>query len=200
MPKAITIDLNDFRIDVRDGAATTRVITDFSVGSPTHPTDRVATGLDAVRKLMHISTKYPEPDGGAKMPYTLFFNDGSGCAFHAGTTSVASHGCIHLDNEDAQWLYGWAGAAPVALAFPAGPYPANPISAKVYRQGAQNMSRVRIGQIKAALAAHAFLSASPVGVFDGALDAAVRAFQTAQGLEVDGKVGHITAGALGVTL
>lgn len=52
-----------------------------------------------------ISTKFPIPEGGAPMPYCMFFH--GGYALH-GSPSVpgfnASHGCVRLFTEDAQWL------------------------------------------------------------------------------------------------
>jgi len=51
------------------------------------------------------STKFPKPDGGAPMPYCMFFK--GGFAMH-GSNGVlgynASHGCIRLFLEDAEWL------------------------------------------------------------------------------------------------
>lgn len=52
-----------------------------------------------------ISSKYPvETRGGAKMPYCMFFY--KGYALHGSSLPGynASHGCIRLFNEDAQWL------------------------------------------------------------------------------------------------
>jgi lipoprotein-anchoring transpeptidase ErfK/SrfK len=52
-----------------------------------------------------VSTKFPVDVGGAPMPYCMFFHDGY--ALH-GSNSVpgynASHGCVRLTVEDAQWL------------------------------------------------------------------------------------------------
>jgi lipoprotein-anchoring transpeptidase ErfK/SrfK len=39
----------------------------------------------------------------APMPYSVFFN--GGIAFHAGSLSVKSHGCIHLSNAAAKQYY-----------------------------------------------------------------------------------------------
>lgn len=51
------------------------------------------------------SHKYPLPDGGAPMPYCMFFH--GGYAIH-GSRQVpgynASHGCIRMFVEDAKWL------------------------------------------------------------------------------------------------
>jgi L,D-transpeptidase ErfK/SrfK len=52
-----------------------------------------------------ISSKYPIPDGGAPMPYCMFFH--GGYALHASPSVPgynASHGCVRLFYEDAEWL------------------------------------------------------------------------------------------------
>ena len=51
------------------------------------------------------SSKYPRPNGGAKMPYCMHFY--RGYALHGSSTvpgQHASHGCIRLFIEDAKWL------------------------------------------------------------------------------------------------
>ncbi len=52
-----------------------------------------------------ISTKFPVGEGGAPMPYCMFFN--GGYALH-GSFDVpgyhASHGCVRLFIEDARWI------------------------------------------------------------------------------------------------
>ncbi|MFZ2314519.1 MAG: L,D-transpeptidase [Gammaproteobacteria bacterium] len=51
------------------------------------------------------STQYPVPDGGAPMPYCMYFNGGQ--AIH-GSNAVyrqnASHGCVRVQPWDAEWL------------------------------------------------------------------------------------------------
>jgi L,D-transpeptidase ErfK/SrfK len=51
-----------------------------------------------------FSSKFPVPDGGAPMPYCMFFN--RGYAIHASELPGynASHGCIRVFYEDAEWL------------------------------------------------------------------------------------------------
>ncbi len=53
-----------------------------------------------------VSTKFPEPDGGAPMPYCMFFNGGQ--ALHGSPGGVvnanASHGCVRMFVQDAEWL------------------------------------------------------------------------------------------------
>lgn len=53
-----------------------------------------------------FSTKFPKPYGGAPMPYCMFFK--GGFAMHGSNGGVpgynASHGCVRMFLEDAQWL------------------------------------------------------------------------------------------------
>jgi hypothetical protein len=53
-----------------------------------------------------VSTKFPLPDGGAPMPYCMFFNGGQ--ALHGSPKGVIrgneSHGCVRLYVSDAEWL------------------------------------------------------------------------------------------------
>ena len=47
----------------------------------------------------YISTEFHEP-----MPYAVFFAPG-GIAFHGGSLTVPSHGCIHLDIDSARYYH-----------------------------------------------------------------------------------------------
>jgi hypothetical protein len=47
----------------------------------------------------YISTEYHEP-----MPYAVFFAPG-GIAFHGGSLTTLSHGCVHLDIGSARYYY-----------------------------------------------------------------------------------------------
>lgn len=51
-----------------------------------------------------FSSKFPVPDGGAPMPYCMFFH--GGIAIHASHLPGynASHGCVRVFYEDALWL------------------------------------------------------------------------------------------------
>lgn len=51
-----------------------------------------------------FSTKFPIPDGGAPMPYCMYFNGGQ--ALHGGVLPGrnASHGCVRLYVTDAEWM------------------------------------------------------------------------------------------------
>jgi lipoprotein-anchoring transpeptidase ErfK/SrfK len=47
----------------------------------------------------YISTEYDEP-----MPYAVFFAPG-GIAFHGGSLTTPSHGCVHLDIGSARYYH-----------------------------------------------------------------------------------------------
>jgi hypothetical protein len=53
-----------------------------------------------------VSTKLPIPDGGAPMPYCMFYNGGQ--ALHGSPGGVmlsnASHGCVRMFVRDAEWM------------------------------------------------------------------------------------------------
>jgi hypothetical protein len=51
------------------------------------------------KDIDHWSKEYNGP-----MPYSVFFTE-SGIAFHEGSLSVQSHGCIHLSPEAARMYY-----------------------------------------------------------------------------------------------
>lgn len=52
------------------------------------------------------STKFPLPDGGAPMPYCMYFNNGQ--ALHGKPSGLPgyndSHGCVRMYVSDAEWL------------------------------------------------------------------------------------------------
>jgi len=79
-----------------------------STGKPGH---RTPTGRFRVleKDIDHVSSKYPEPNGGAEMHYMLRLTD-SGIAMHLGYVPnyPASHGCIRMENGFAQKMYRWA--------------------------------------------------------------------------------------------
>jgi len=79
-----------------------------STGKPGH---RTPTGYFRVleKDIDHVSSKYPRPNGGAKMHYALRINN-YGIAMHLGYVPnyPASHGCIRMQNGFAQKMYHWA--------------------------------------------------------------------------------------------
>lgn len=77
------------------------------------------------------STKFPKPYGGAPMPYCMFFK--GGFAMHGSRGGVpgynASHGCVRLFVDDAQWLnqyFAGVGTQVIILPYPAGSSVAHP--------------------------------------------------------------------------
>jgi lipoprotein-anchoring transpeptidase ErfK/SrfK len=67
-------------------------------GLPSHPTPR---------GIFHVQYKdidhYSEQYNGA-MPYSVFFTT-TGVAFHEGSLTRKSHGCVHLSHQDAVTFY-----------------------------------------------------------------------------------------------
>ena len=61
------------------------------------------------KERYHVSSKYPEPHGGAVMNYMLRLTN-YGIAMHLGYVPnyPASHGCIRMENGFAQKMYSWA--------------------------------------------------------------------------------------------
>ncbi|NPA51103.1 MAG: L,D-transpeptidase family protein [Epsilonproteobacteria bacterium] len=61
------------------------------------------------KDIDHVSNKYPEPDGGAKMPYMLRLTN-TGIAIHQGYLPgyPASHGCIRVSKRTAKKLWYWS--------------------------------------------------------------------------------------------
>jgi hypothetical protein len=105
--KRIVVNLSQQRACAYDGASTA-FCGNISTGKPGH---RTPTGRFHVmeKDVDHVSSKYPAPNGGAKMHYMLRVT-GSGIAMHLGYVPnyPASHGCIRMQNGFAQRMYNWA--------------------------------------------------------------------------------------------
>lgn len=105
--KSIDIDLSKQRLYAKENG---RVIFSsvISSGKEGH---RTPTGNFRIleKDKMHISNKYPEPYGGAKMPYMHRLTNG-GIAVHAGYVPgyPASHGCIRVPMSTAKRLWAWS--------------------------------------------------------------------------------------------
>ena len=69
-------------------------------GKSTHPTPK-GTFTVKSKYVDFYSRKYKSP-----MPLSVFFTDQ--CAIHVGSLRVSSHGCIHVDGEAAQFIFGYA--------------------------------------------------------------------------------------------
>jgi lipoprotein-anchoring transpeptidase ErfK/SrfK len=67
-------------------------------GTP-HATPRGTFRVQWKAGVNYISTEYDEP-----MPYAVFFAPG-GVAFHGGSLTNASHGCVHLDTGSARYYH-----------------------------------------------------------------------------------------------
>jgi len=63
-----------------------------------------------------VSTKFPLPEGGAPMPYCMYFNEGQ--AFHGSPNGLAgynaSHSCVRMYVNDAEWMRYYFVEAPSA--------------------------------------------------------------------------------------
>lgn len=89
---------------VRSGTATTGANYCRDVGRSC----RTSVGTFRIKSLGSASCKsrkFPLPDGGAPMPYCMFFHNGE--AFHGSNHVVRanrSHGCVRMHKKDAKWL------------------------------------------------------------------------------------------------
>ena len=105
--KSIDIDLSKQRLYAKENG---RVVFSgaISSGKSGH---RTPTGTFRVleKDRFHVSNKYPEPNGGAKMPYMHRLTRG-GIAVHQGYLPgyPASHGCIRVSKATAKRLWNWS--------------------------------------------------------------------------------------------
>ncbi len=105
--KSIDIDLSKQRLYAKEDG---RIVFSgaISSGKSGH---RTPTGTFRVleKDRFHISNKYPEPKGGAKMPYMHRLTKG-GIAVHQGYLPgyPASHGCIRVSHATAKRLWNWS--------------------------------------------------------------------------------------------
>lgn len=126
--RKIVVSMPDHLISVYEGNTVVRSISDFSTGRSGHLTPLIDRGkLDPSRRdANHVSSAYRDRHGKpAPMPFSLFIEDSGGIAFHQGDTHADSHGCIHLDNDNAKWLFKWAGKREVDVQI-IGPDPHHP--------------------------------------------------------------------------
>ena len=104
--KSLEINLSKQRIYAKENGKTV-FSGSVSTGKRGHSTPR---GNFKVidKERFHISNKYPEPNGGAKMPYMLRLTNG-GVAIHQGYLPgyPASHGCIRVSKATAKKLWYW---------------------------------------------------------------------------------------------
>jgi len=105
--KKIVINLQEQKIYAQENG---RTVFSGSISSGTRK-HRTPTGFYRIleKDRYHTSTKYPEPYGGAKMPYMLRLTN-SGIAIHQGHLPgyAASHGCIRVTKRTARKLWKWS--------------------------------------------------------------------------------------------
>lgn len=88
-----------------------------------HKPCRTTMGIFRIKSLGDsdcISSKFPVGEGGAPMPYCMFFNGGQG--IHGSYQVVdanVSHGCVRVHVEDAEWLrYNFANVGTKVVIMP----------------------------------------------------------------------------------
>jgi hypothetical protein len=105
--KSIEIDLSKQKIYAKENG---RVVFsgNVSTGKKGHATPR-GTFRILEKERYHVSNKYPEPNGGAKMPYMHRLTN-KGVAIHQGYLPgyPASHGCIRVSKSIAKKLWRWS--------------------------------------------------------------------------------------------
>ena len=105
--KSIEIDLSKQRLYAKENG---RIVFSgaISSGKSGHRTP-IGTFRVLEKDRFHVSSKYPEPKGGAKMPYMHRLTR-SGIAVHQGYLPgyPASHGCIRVSKATAKRLWNWS--------------------------------------------------------------------------------------------
>jgi lipoprotein-anchoring transpeptidase ErfK/SrfK len=86
-----------------------KTVTEFSTGRAGYLTPTGTFQIDPNRRYrIHHSSEFSNKNGkGPSMLFSLFFHYGA--AFHCGDPHVPSHGGIHLQLADAEWLFNWVG-------------------------------------------------------------------------------------------
>jgi len=105
--KSIEIDLSKQKLYAKENG---RVVFSGSIssGKSGHSTPRGNFRI-LEKERFHISNRYPEPNGGAKMPYMHRLTN-KGIAIHQGYLPgyPASHGCIRVSKSTALKLWRWS--------------------------------------------------------------------------------------------
>ncbi len=96
------------------------------------------------KELDHISNLWPEPDGGAEMPYMLRLTR-DGIAMHLGPTPnyPASHGCIRMQDGFAQKMYAWAKVGTYVDVVGKAPQKSPPLKLPAYAKSEKILARSR---------------------------------------------------------
>lgn len=95
----VCVDLSERRAWLADDGVATSDAMPITSGSAEDPTPTGTTTVQR-KERHHVSQENRD----APMPYSIFF-DGEGRAFHSGDTAGTSHGCIHLEVEDARAVF-----------------------------------------------------------------------------------------------
>jgi len=110
--KLITVDLGKQKLYAWEGG---RIQKEFSVstGMRYTPTVRGSFKIYIKNEKQNMKGSYPpyEPYFLKNVPYVMFFKGSyaiHGTYWHNKFGSRASHGCVNLRVEDAQWVYEWA--------------------------------------------------------------------------------------------
>ena len=95
------MDLSDHLTWLQSGGRLTYGPVRMEPGPPStpHATPRGTFHVQWKAGVNYISTEYHEP-----MPYAVFFAPG-GVAFHGGSLTAPSHGCVHLDIGSARYYH-----------------------------------------------------------------------------------------------
>jgi lipoprotein-anchoring transpeptidase ErfK/SrfK len=95
------VDLSDHLTWLQSGGHITYGPVRMEPGPPgtRHATPRGTFHVQWKAGADYISTEYHEP-----MPYAVFFAPG-GVAFHGGSLTKHSHGCVHLSRSNAQYYH-----------------------------------------------------------------------------------------------
>jgi hypothetical protein len=95
------VDLSDHLTWLQSGGRITYGPVSMEPGPPgtRHATPRGTFHVQWKAGPDYISTEYNEP-----MPYAVFFAPG-GVAFHGGSLTTSSHGCVHLTRASARYYH-----------------------------------------------------------------------------------------------
>lgn len=104
------VDLHDHVSWLQHGGVVLYGPVRIEPGSPGQPTPRGTFAVDRKDKH-HVSNEYNEP-----MPDAVFFAPG-GIAFHVGSLTMGSHGCVHLSTRDADSYYNQLGIGAQVVVF-----------------------------------------------------------------------------------
>ena len=103
--RCILVDLIHNKLTAfQDGTAKLQAIP-IHGGSAEDPSTRGVFQMTDRRLRHHTSSQFPDPPD--NMQFSLFYNKGQ--AIHQGPADEESHGCIHVDNPNAEKVFKFAG-------------------------------------------------------------------------------------------